>query len=40
MAHTACLVSLFSNVSGRCKNANGKGSASSQHITNLNNLLF
>jgi hypothetical protein len=40
MALTACLVSLVSTVSGRCKNAHGKGSTSIQHITNLSNLLF
>jgi hypothetical protein len=40
MAHTACLVYLVSTVSGHCKNASGKGSASSQHITYLSNLLF
>jgi hypothetical protein len=34
MACTACLVCLVSTVSGHCKNAHGRGSASSGHITN------
>jgi hypothetical protein len=40
MVCTACLISLVSIVSGHCKNATGKGSASSQHITNISKLLF
>ncbi len=35
MARTACLVCLVSTVSGRCKNALGRGSANSRHITKL-----
>jgi len=35
MACTASLVCLASTVSGNCKNAVGKGSASSGHITKL-----
>jgi len=35
MALTACLVCLVSTVSGRCKNALEKGSASNGHITKL-----
>ncbi len=35
MTHTVCLVSLVSTVSGCCKNALGKGSASKLYITNL-----
>ncbi len=35
MAQTACLVGLASTVSGNCKNAVGKGSASSGHRTKL-----
>ncbi len=40
MACVACLVCLVSTVSGRHKNALGKGSASNMHITNLSSLLF
>ncbi len=40
MAHTACLVCLVSTVSGRCKNALGKRSASSGHITKLEQSPF
>jgi hypothetical protein len=40
MEHTTWLVSLVSTASGCCKNALGKGSASSQPITNLSNILF
>jgi len=40
MACTPCLVCLISTVSGCCKNALGRGSTSSGHITNLSNLLF
>jgi len=32
MTYTACLVCLVSTVSGCCKNAPGRGSASSRHI--------
>ncbi len=40
MAHTACLVCLVIAVSGRSKNALGRGSASSGHITNLEQSRF
>ncbi len=40
MAHTACLVSLVSSVSGRSKNALGRGSASSVDITKLEQSIF
>jgi len=40
MAPTACLVSLVSTVSGRYKNAIGKGSTSSQNIANLKQSTF
>ncbi len=35
MAHTACLACLVSTVSACCKNALGTPSASSKHITKL-----
>jgi hypothetical protein len=35
MAHTPCLVCLVSTVSGRFKNALGRGSTSSRHIAKL-----
>ncbi len=40
MACTACLVCLVSTVSGRPKNALGRGSASSGHITKLKQSTF
>ncbi len=40
MAHTACLVCLVSTVSGPCKNALGRGSASIRHITKLEQSTF
>ncbi len=40
MAYTTCLGCLVSTVSGYHKNALGRGSSSSCHITNLSNLLF
>ncbi len=40
MACTACIVCPVSTVSGHCKNALEKGSASGRHTTNLSNLLF
>jgi hypothetical protein len=38
MLCTTCLVCLVNTDSGHCKNAFGRGSASSEHITNLCNL--
>jgi hypothetical protein len=40
MAHTNYLVCLASTVSGCCKNAPGRGSASSGHITKLEQSIF
>ncbi len=40
MTHTACLVCLFSTVSGLRKNALGRGSASSRHITKIQHSKF
>ncbi len=40
MAHTACLVCLVSTVSGCCKNALGRGSASSRNIVKLEQPRF
>ena len=40
MAHTACLVSLVSTVSGHCKNALERGSANSGHITKFEQSTF
>ncbi len=40
MACTTCHVCLLSTVSGRCKDALGKGSASGQHITKLKHYTF
>jgi hypothetical protein len=40
MALTACLVCIVSTVSGRYKNALGKGTASSGHITKLEQSTF
>jgi hypothetical protein len=40
MACTACLVHLVGTVSGRSKNALGKGSTSSGHITKLEQSRF
>ncbi len=40
MAHTACLVGLVSTVSGCHKNALRRGSASSGHITKLEQFTF
>jgi hypothetical protein len=39
MAHTTCLVCLVSTVSGCHKNALGRGSTSSRHITKLEQSL-
>ncbi len=38
--NTACLVCLVSTVSGCCKNAHGRGSASSSHKTKLEQSTF
>ncbi len=40
MSHTACLVCLVSTVSGGCKNSLGRTSASSRHITKLEQSTF
>jgi hypothetical protein len=40
MAHTTCLVFLVSTVSGCRKNAVGRGSVSSRHITKLEQSIF
>jgi hypothetical protein len=40
MARASCLVCLVSTVSGHCKNALGRGSASSRHITKLKQSTF
>jgi hypothetical protein len=40
MARTACLACMVIAVSGRSKNALGRGSASSGHITNLEQSRF
>ncbi len=40
MAHTVCLVCLVSIVSGHCKNTLGRASASSRHMTNLEQSTF
>ncbi len=40
MAHTACLVCLVSTVSGCCKNAVRRGSASSRNIIKLEQPRF
>jgi len=40
MAHTTCLVCLLSAVSGCRKNALERGSASSGHITKLEQSIF
>ncbi len=40
MAHTVLFFCLVSTVSGRNKNALGRGSASNRHIKNLSNLDF
>jgi hypothetical protein len=40
MAHTACLVCLVSTVSGYCKKSLARASASSRHITKLEQCTF
>ncbi len=40
MARTACLVCLVVAVSGHCKHALGRGSASSKHTTKLEQSTF
>ncbi len=40
MSCTACLIHLISTVSGYCINALGRGSASSGHITKLEQSTF
>jgi hypothetical protein len=40
LTHTACLVCLVSTVSGHCKNALGRGIASSEHKTKLEQSTF
>jgi len=40
MAHTACLACLVSTASGLGKNALGRGSASSGHLTKLKQHRF